>query len=182
MLSFRELRLVVDYLEGSISMATWDDSAWIGGTASSIEYVILWTTPIQQWILLRWRTNDIIAHRFAFLRSRERLVCSTASYAIIKHALWHVRYCVKLTWLHSTHLSRLCDELPMRSRLITADLCFLVITDATRRHFWQKQDCTVISYCSKTVIAWTSDVASEVVVLNASFKIAPFWWNDLAYF
>jgi len=33
-LSFRELRLVVDYLEGSLSVATWYDSAWIGGTAS----------------------------------------------------------------------------------------------------------------------------------------------------
>jgi len=33
------LRLVVDYLEGTLSVATWDDSAWIGGTASRIEYL-----------------------------------------------------------------------------------------------------------------------------------------------
>ena len=38
MLSFRELRLVVDYLEGSLSVATWDDTAWIGGTASGTIY------------------------------------------------------------------------------------------------------------------------------------------------
>jgi len=39
-LSFRELRLVVDYLEGSLSVATctWYDSAWIGGTASGTIY------------------------------------------------------------------------------------------------------------------------------------------------
>ena len=37
-LSFRELRLVVDYLEGSLSVATWDDTAWIGGTASGTIY------------------------------------------------------------------------------------------------------------------------------------------------
>jgi len=38
-LSFRELRLVVDYLEGSLSMATRDDTAWIGGTASGTSYI-----------------------------------------------------------------------------------------------------------------------------------------------
>jgi len=32
------LRLVVDYLEGSLSVATWYDSAWIGGTASGTIY------------------------------------------------------------------------------------------------------------------------------------------------
>ena len=37
-LSFRELRLAVDYLEGSLSVATWDDSAWIGSTASCTIY------------------------------------------------------------------------------------------------------------------------------------------------
>ena len=37
-LSFRELRLVVDYLEGSLSVATWYHSAWIGGTASGTIY------------------------------------------------------------------------------------------------------------------------------------------------
>jgi len=36
------LRLVVDYMEGTLSVATWDDSAWIGGTASSKEYINLW--------------------------------------------------------------------------------------------------------------------------------------------
>jgi len=40
-LSFRELRLVVDYLEGSLSVATWDDTAWIGGTALVV-YTDLW--------------------------------------------------------------------------------------------------------------------------------------------
>ena len=46
-LSFRELRFVVDYLEGSLSVATWDDTAWIGGTASGTIYRSV--RPTAQW-------------------------------------------------------------------------------------------------------------------------------------
>jgi len=41
--------LVVDYLEGSLSVATWDDTAWIGGTASGTSYISVDPTP---WLLL----------------------------------------------------------------------------------------------------------------------------------
>ena len=46
-LSFRKFRLVVDYLEGSLSVATWYDSPWIGGTASGTSYRSVEPTVLQ---------------------------------------------------------------------------------------------------------------------------------------
>ena len=43
-------------LEGSLSMATWDDTAWIGGTASGTSYISV-SVPNQKWNL--WPMNCI---------------------------------------------------------------------------------------------------------------------------
>jgi len=69
MLSFRELQLVVDYLEGSLSVATWDDTAWIGGMASGTIY----RSVVKHWCTVHWCISFIC--RFLLLLSLHK-ICS----------------------------------------------------------------------------------------------------------
>ena len=73
--------------EESLSVATWDDSAWIGGTASSIEYISLWIQVKTQklYIVAVW-SRTISDHLFtrtpmtnlsSLLSSRNDMVTSS---------------------------------------------------------------------------------------------------------
>jgi len=78
------LRLVVDYLEGSLSVATWDDTAWIGGTASGTIYRSVVLTDERahdgqrhdedggQHVAQRQRDEEVVEHRSEFAFSLHR--------------------------------------------------------------------------------------------------------------
>ena len=89
-------------MEESLSVATWDDSAWIGGTASSIEYISLW--PYLSALEVRSRRGAIQIHVYLYLYLFTYLLdhwlrSAVDDATIIEHFKWSGQaYCLT-NWL-----------------------------------------------------------------------------------